>query len=395
MLEPRHFWRDVGFNELSELYSAQLLRSLAISLVGVFTPIYLYNIGYSLRDIALFMIGWMLLRPFIDVAAAFVIARIGPKHTMLLSSFIHIMYLSMVLTIQDLSWPLLLVATVGSAAYSLHLLAIEVDFSKIKHARHGGEEFGYLVIVEKIGGVVGPLVGGLIASFVSPSYTIALAMLLLLLSSIPLFFTAEPVKTRQHITFRGLPWRERRWDFISIVPTTLENIVSIVVWPLFIGIFILGDNVFAKLGAIVALSTLSSIVFSRVIGNLIDKRKGRYLLRVGTVLNALLHLARPFVGGVYGAALIHVANEPITAAYRMPYIKGQFDVADSLKGYRIAYLSALGVTDTLARLVFWGVVWCAMGMYQPKAVLMATFLVAAVASLLINTEHFEALDYTK
>jgi hypothetical protein len=36
-----------------------------------------------------------------------------------------------------------------------------------------------------------------------------------------------------------------------------------------------------------------------------------------------------------------------------------------------------------------------MGMYQPKAVLMATFLVAAVASLLINTEHFEALDYTK
>ena len=140
ILEPRHFWRTVGFDELSELYTSQLLRSLAISTIGVFTPIYLYKLGYSLSSMY-------------DFFSAFVVARIGPKHTMLLSSIIHVIYLSLILTIGDLHYPIMVPAMVGSLAYSLHLLAVQVNFSKIKHVDHGGKELGYMVVVERLGGV--------------------------------------------------------------------------------------------------------------------------------------------------------------------------------------------------------------------------------------------------
>lgn len=390
-LEPRHYWRQVGFDELSELYTSQLLRSLAISLIGLFTPVYLYKLGYSLSDIAFFHVGWFLFRPLFDVICAYIIARIGPKHTMLISLLIHVIYLSLLLTISDFRWPLMVVAAVGSSAYSLHLLAVQVNFSKIKHSEHGGKELGYMVAVERIGGVFGPLIGGLLANYYDPRYTIGLAMVALLASAIPLFFTEEAVHTKQKITFRGLPFRSRKYDFISTIPATLENVVSIIVWPLFIAVFVLGDNTFAKLGAIAALSTLSSIVLSRAIGGVIDNRKGRELLKIGVIINALLHFARPFTGSLAMAATVNVANEPITASYRMPLIKGLFDAADSLPGYRIAYLSAISVVDSASRLVFWIVVWLAMNVYTDKSVLMATFVFAGICSIGILSERYEAL----
>ena len=391
LFEPRHFWRDVGFDELSELYTSQLLRSLAISLIGLFTPIYLYKLGYSIVDIALFQVGWFMVRPFYDVVNAFVVAKIGPKHSMLLSVMIHVVYLSMILTIGDMRWPLLITAAVGSFAYSLHILAIQVSFSKIKHADHGGKELGYMVVVERAGAVLGPLIGGIIANYYDPRYTVGLAMIALLSSAIPLFLSSEPVVVNQHITFRGLPFSKRKFDYISVIPTTIENVISIIVWPLFIGIFIFTDNTFVKVGAIAALSTLSSIVLGRSIGSIIDRRKGRAMLRLGVVLNAGLHLIRPYAGSVPVVAAINVANEPVTAMYRMPYIKGLYDAADSLPGYRIAYLSSMAAVDACARLALWLIVWAVLHYVQAKTVFQVLFFVAALASLGILLERFEAL----
>jgi hypothetical protein len=392
LLEPRHFWRTVGFDELSELYTAQLLRSLGISLIGLFTPIYLYKIGYSLQSIALFHVAWFAFRPIFDLFGAQVIARIGPKHTMLLSSFIHIIYLGLVISIEDLHWPLALVAALGSLAYGLHMLAVAVDFSKIKHTHHGGKELGYLDSMQKVGGILGPLVGGLIASYADPRYTVALAMLVLMLSAIPLFLSGEAVVVHQQIKFKGLPYRKHLRDYLSVIPVTIENTVSVIIWPIYAAIFLLGSNVFAKLGAIAAISTAFSLLAIQKVGAVIDKKKGRRLMHMSLFANAALHMVRPFIKSGYGVLGINLLNEPVTAGYRMPYVKGLYDASDSVPGYRIAYLTSISFVDSLARLSLWVGVYICLGLFSAQSTLQATFILAAICSFGIMIERFPALN---
>jgi len=326
-----------------------------------------------------------------DIVAGFIIARIGPKHAMLLGSIMHVVYFALIMTLKDMRWPLAFVAVVGSCAYGLYLLAFQVDFSKIKHAEHGGKELGYMVIVERVGGILGPLVGGLLANFYDPRYTVAVAMLVLIGSVIPLFLSTETVAVKQKITFRGLPIRKHIRDYISVVPSTIEYSVTVTLWPLFAAVFLLGSNTFAKLGAIATLSTLSCIIISRSIGGMIDDKKGRNLLEFGVIINALIHFIRPFLNSVIGVLGVNIVNEPVTAMYRMPYIKGYYDAADSLPGYRIAYLSSMSAVDTTARFVFWLVVWALMHHYSERGVMVSMFFVAGVCSLGILSEKFDAL----
>lgn len=76
----------------------------------------------------------------------------------------------------------------------------------------------------------------------------------------------------------------------------------------------------------------------------------------------------------------------------MPYIKGLYDSADSVPGYRIAYLVSISVVDSIARLCFWGVMYAAFGEFSHQSVLRVAFVFAALCSMGIMLEKFEALN---
>jgi hypothetical protein len=115
------------------------------------------------------------------------------------------------------------------------------------------------------------------------------------------------------------------------------------------------------------------------------------MLEFGVIVNTVIHLFRPFVTNLFGVVGINMANEPVTAVYRMPYMKGFYDASDSQPGYRIAYLASMSAVDSLSRLLFWVVVWVAMHSFAEKSVLVATFYAAALFSLGILLERFDAL----
>lgn len=390
-LKRRHFWRYASFDELSELYTNALLRSLANSLIGIFVPVFLYRLGYSLQTIFGMYVFWFAVRPVLDVLNAFIVGRIGPKHSLALASLLNIGYLALLLSLQSLHWPLLFVAFFGSWATGLHLQSFHTDFSKVKHSEHGGKELSYIAVLERIGGVIGPLVGGVIATVYDPRYTIAAAIFLQIVALIPLFMSAEPVVTKQHITFKGMAWRRHIPDYVSTVPLSVENFISAIIWPLFLTAVVLGSAVFAKLGIIVAAGTGLTILAAQLIGRLIDDSKGGLLLRVGTVVNAAIHCVRPFITSFPAAIGINIANDPVTAAYQMPYMKGFYDAADSLPGYRIAYIASIQVVGDIAKTLLCLGLWLATNYTDPVTVIKVGFFVAALASLGIMTERFPAL----
>jgi MFS family permease len=391
ILRPRHYWRSIDFDELSEIYASMFLRSLALSIIAVFVPIYLYKIGFSLTSIFGMYTIWFIARVLFDIVITRMVGTFGPKHTIAFATVLHIVYLAMLMTIQDLHWPLALIALIGSFATATFVIAFEVDFSKIKHTEHGGKELGYVQIFERIGAVCGPLIGGLVASFVEPRYTIALAIVILCGSLLPIFMSAEPTHIHKKIIYRGFPYRRHIFDFISSAALSTENTISLIAWPIFISVVFLTTNTFAKLGILTSISTAVALLAIYAIGKLVDEHRGGLLLKIGTISNAILHIFRVFATGIGQALGISIINEPITVAYRLPYLKGRFDAADQVVGYRALYFMINDIFATIGNALLWGFMWVASMVVNPIWSLKASFILAAVFSLLIMLQRFPAL----
>lgn len=391
LVAHRHFWRDVGFDEVSELYAAAMLKSLAINLVGIFIPVYLFVLGYSLQSIFAFSVIFYIARLGFDVLSGYMVARVGPKHTMALSTLLHIATLSFVLTLQDLQWPLWLVALPWAAAMSTHFIAYHVDFSKIKHARHSGKEIGFMFIFERLGSVFGPLVGGVVATLFDVRYTVVIAILIHIISLVPIFLTPEPVKTRQHLTFKGMPWRRHKRDYLVFASYGVDTTASVAMWPLLIAVTVFTTATFAKIGILMAISTAIMLSYTHLIGELTDKHRGGALLRLGVLANGIVNMLRPLMLSVPGVVATSIANDVVTATYKLPLTKGFYSAADSQPGYRIAYIVSCEVASTAAKLLFWLCMWLVCFWFDPVMSMQWAYVPVGFIGLLMIFQRFNVL----
>ena len=392
LLEKSHFWRTISFNELAELYASEFLRTLAMSVIGIFVPIYLYKLGYGLSSIFAMQVVWAASRPLLSLPAIKCISLLGPKHSMALGTAVQMVYLAVLVTIDTVHWPLALLGLLGSLSYSLFGVALQVDFSKVKHTEHGGKELGFFTICGKVGAAVGPLVGGLVASFINPKATIVVAIAILAVSLVPLFRTAEPIRTKQPVTIKGFPFRRHTRDIISIFFYGVENVIGVVIWPLFIALTIFQKNTYAAIGSIVAMSTLISLIAIYAIGKTIDDKRGGMLFKGGVVINTFIHIARVFVVTPLQALFITFANDPISASYQMPYTKGLYDAADSVPGYRIVYLMLMDNVRMFGLFLFWSAAYILSTIINNDIdIFKIMFVVGSLTSLGILSQRFAAL----
>jgi MFS family permease len=391
-IRRRHYWRDINFDELTELYTSMMFRSLAIGLVGIFIPLYLYQNGSPVWQILFFYMVTFVVQMLFSPLSAFVIARIGPKHTILLSYIFQSLTMVGLILLYDKELPIYLISLTLGITNVLFFPAFHVDFSKIKHSIHGGKEVGWMYIMQKIGLTLGPIVGGVIAYIFGSQYIFMAALGLLFLGVLPLLFTAEPVKIKQKLDFNQLKVNDIKSDITAYSGLVLENSISIVVWPLFVGVIVFKDNQYLQLGSIASLSIVASLLIARAIGTLIDEKKGRSLLRYGAGLNAVLHLFRAFVSSFSAVLAVNIVNDGVTIAYTMPFTKGMYDAADQLPGHRIVYFCTLEAIGSFIRLIFYGTAsLVAFYVGDSKFFFFGLFVVGSIASLTIMREKFVAL----
>lgn len=397
VLRQRHFWRESGFDELSELYVSMMFRSMSINMTGLFVPLYMLRLDYGIVSI-LSVIAWYFTFRFLfaDILAGYAVARYGPKHTMLVGYILLLLSTLMFLYLPSTAWPIWLLGGLWGASASFFFIPFNVDFSKVKHSKYGGKELGYINIMDKIGSLIGPIIGGAVATLFDPRYIFLVAVIFLLFSILPLFETSEPVKLGQKLDFNGLKTDKLKWDFLSVVGLGIENSLTMFLWPLYLGVFVLtGAAAYAKLGILWSVSILIAILVTHIIGGAIDKHKGRKLLRYSATINSSLHILRPLITTYPLAFLTNIANDSVTVGYRLPYIKGLYDAADDLPGYRIVYLTSIELVNSLSKATMWWFLVILAGVLQSRMLFVAGFMIAAFASLLIMTERFKALKPSK
>lgn len=378
-------------SELSELYISMTLKSLALSLIAIFLPVYLYQEGYSITQIGLYYAFYFAIRTILDLVAGSLTARFGPKHMLSYSYVLLIVFLGMLLTLPTYNWPLFLLATANASFNSLFFIAYHVDFSKVHSVKSGGSELSTMNILVRAAAAIGPFVGGLIATYFSINVTIMLALLLVLFAIWPLMLTAEPVKQQRKLDLNQFSFRRYRRNIISYIFEGISRQVGLVIWPLFISVFIFVDGVYAKVGFVTSLSIAASLVVTRLYGKLIDKKAGKTLLNTSAWAISGLHLVRPHIGTLGGVASVNLVSEFAETGIILPFTKGFYDEADS-SNYRIAYITMMESIVSIMRAVFWLVLIIIAINFGDKTALLASFYIASASALVIMTQKFKALQ---
>ncbi len=399
-LEKRHYWRYVSFSEVAELYASRTLRLLALSMVNVFVAIYLYQQGYNLTFITFVFAGYYLFRAIVSYPFAYLIALIGPKHATLMSNLLFIPSLLLLIALPEYGIICIIGFTVFQAlSLSLYDMAYLVDFSKVKHDEHVGKEIGYMQILDQIARGASPFIGGFIAYWFGPQATLFVAAFIFLIAAMPLFFTPEPVKTHQQITFYGIPWRKIRRPLIAYAALGYDTIASTLLWSLYIALAVFGitssNTIYAQLGVLASLTMVAGVIAAKIFGTIIDKHRGKELLSISAVANALLYLARPFAATPLAVLMINIGNQFATAGYSLPFTKGLFALADDLPGYRIAFITLMNAAASLGAMIVCLIVAGLSLVLDETVSLQWTYGISAVIVLLIMVHKFPALNKLK
>ena len=390
IIHPAHFWRRIKMSELSELYVSMTLKSLALSLIAIFIPVFLYQEGYSVAEIGLFYAFHFAFRIAFDIFAGLLTARFGPKHLLSYSYILLVVFLGLLLTLPAYGWPLVLVALFKALFSSLFFVAYHIDFSKIHSIKKGGSELSIMNILVRSAAAAGPFVGGLVATIFSVGVTIGLALILVLLAIWPLMLSKETLRKQKKLDLKSFSFRDNLPNVSSYTSLVIARQVGLTIWPLYISIFIFTDDVYAKVGLVTSISIAVTLLVTRIYGKIIDSNSGRLLLNASSVFSSFIHLVRSSIGSLGGVAMINMTSELADTGTLLSFTKGFYDEADSAKD-RIAYISIMEAGMEVSRAIFWLLITWAVILYGDKTALTSSFYAASAAALLVMTQKFKAL----
>ncbi len=280
--------------QVRELYWAALLQNLALAMLLLFEPIYLWQQGLGLRGIITFFLGvyvcYFLLMP---LGAKFA-CRFSYKHSMALSTLFQVLYyLTLYLVAQSYLW-LVPTALLYALQKTFYWPAYHADFTRYSDHSEEGREISGLSVALSFVYIVGPLLAGFILSFGSWMWLFVTGCGVLLLSNWPLLSHREEFTPRTFSyvdTYRRLLSTENRRPLLGYMGFG-EELVALVLWPVFISVIVVN---YVEIGGVVATATLLTALITLYIGKLTDERNKHQVLRWSAGFYALSWVARFFV----------------------------------------------------------------------------------------------------
>jgi len=301
--------------ELDELYIVLALRNFALSLIGVFLPIYLILLGYPLKSIIWLYIIMHLTHALMALPAAKIAAKIGLKHMIMLSMPILVSYFVLIGTIEAMHWPLGMIGLIGGLQASIFWIGYHIDFSVSSNKKERAREVAIASTFSSLATSLAPAIGGVILGFLDIRALIIVVTIVLIASIIPLFFTKD-IHESFKFTARDIRSHKTWKESVAYIGNGIEVAVASLFWPLFIYFTIFND--YTKLGYVSTATSIFILVSTLFIAKIANKHNST-ILRIGGVLNVFMWIWKAFVTtsiGVYAVKAAHgVTGKMVTIAF--------------------------------------------------------------------------------
>ncbi len=330
--------------ESPALYATNTIKGFALSLVGIFIPVYIYTLEnkpiiYS--DSHINSVGWVLIYYLITGITLLISSSeltnsifgfLTMKNSIFISTILQsIMLLS--LSLADKYFYLIFLAGIltglESFLYWIPYHTLFIRKSRNKEKGHFGNTVATRILLGKLARTIGPIMGGFIISIYSFNLLFFIGILLLSLSSIPVLVSVDESKHGKHnvwhIFKKYISRKELRKKSVAMAANGIEDIIYATMWPILLFVAL---KSFSKLGTLVSISIFISSLTVVLVGKFIDKHGVRKVLKIGLTIDSLLYVFRMFVTTpslLFAIDITDRINGPLRA---IPFLSVYYNIAE-------------------------------------------------------------------
>ncbi|MFH0936095.1 MAG: MFS transporter [Candidatus Woesearchaeota archaeon] len=326
-----HFKPDI---RLKEIYISIFIRALAISMIGIFIPIYLIReVNYSLQNVLWFYIIFSVTFGILTPFSAKIFNKIGFKYCILISAPIYLLFYILLYYLTQININLYYIAIIGGLANSFYWISFHSTFAKYSDHDHIGEQIGIWYSIAIFIGLLGPLIGGIILTFLDYRILFILVTITLILSVIPIFMIkVKHEKQEYHI--KNIFKKNNLADVPGFIGYGARGDSQTVLLPLF-AFFLLKK--YLQLGFISSGVGFFTALFAFVIGRTSDIQDKRKLIRLGSFLAALSWIILLFAKNLWQLFIIATLAGISYTMIDVPFSALTYDKANKNKS-AIEYL---------------------------------------------------------
>jgi len=273
-------------SRMSKIYIFQAVFTFIKSMIGVFIPIYLYKLGYSIISIILYNIGLSLVMLIFMPITVKIINKIGFKYTLLLSIliyFFHLVSLNFISGIYSIyffhfSW-----FTFG-IYIAIFWPTMHSEFAVNLSNKKTSSELGTVKIIMIIFSSFAPLIGGIFLGVYSYFYLLIFSSIFMIFGLIPLLL-AEDIKLK-YFDFNYIDYlkliKNSNYNFskLAFASEGIEHVLILLLWPIII-FFILNEN-YVNFGFLFTIISIITVLFILYFKKYIDSHDKNFILKIST-----------------------------------------------------------------------------------------------------------------
>ena len=302
--------------EIYRIHIAHSIRSIALSFITIYAPIYLLKNGFSLEKTihfyAIFHIFGLVVTLFVLVP---MIKKIGLTRIFRFYYPLEVIYYTSLFFMQSLGIPFWLVAMIGGAATFVYWVPLNIllvrhsDFDKM------GTDLATFFALPKMLQVFNPLISLALIYLVGFWSIFSIVILGLILSYIPLY------KIKSHESKLDLHWKNFWIKFKNrkglFFLESLDNIIEESHWFWGIYVYLILGSLVAP-GIVGTLSALGGIIFMFLVGKK-SNGKPEKLIIWASILMMLISFLRIFTVDQYWAYGLTLAGSFAMTFLLVPY----------------------------------------------------------------------------
>lgn len=366
--------------QIRELYIFLLLFSLAASLITVFEPVFFWQQGFAMWQIAMYYtIHYALYAILMPLGAKFA-AHFGFERSLIVSTPAFVAYFLILAALPKepgLFWVAIVVLTLFKIFF---WPAYHASFSTYSDAKNEGTEQSWVRMIQYSAAIVGPAIGGLLAA------NFGFSVMFTVLASIIALAGFSLLRTNEHDGHHDFSYREP-WKVLSRKKNQnllwsslgwIENLIYLAVWPVFVFIAL---NSLSSLGLVASLGAAMATLWGFAVGEISDRLSAKKSLKYFSPFVAVSYAWRAFSVTPWQIIVGDVFSRMATVSFSIPFLSRlyrQGKASDPLT-HVTAFEMALSLSKCAGGLALMIIFFYAPSMYVG---FLLSFLLAAVSSLL-------------